>query len=308
MTTDNDDFPTHLTFSQRYGYEPLPEPMRVEEISDNLRREIWFLAKEFILEKRVQSGAVTFSGPPRYRFYQKDSLYFQRVFGKLLNAADPNVSYSAVYGQFEQILLFGKFNEVIDFLEILLNDREKSNGFAAKVSTIEELFEHYAASYWLDTSRQPYRFVPRSSHEQGKTTRQAIEILRESQMNGAAAHLRQAVEHINARQHADSIADSIHAVESVARVIDSEANTTLGPALSSLERAGVLRHTALRQAFEKLYGYTSDEQGIRHALLDKDGADVGPDEALFMFGACASFAAYLTSKHRQSEEGKAGGA
>ena len=37
MTTES---PYPLTFSQRYGYEPLPEPMRPGEISPDLRREI----------------------------------------------------------------------------------------------------------------------------------------------------------------------------------------------------------------------------------------------------------------------------
>ena len=73
------------------------------------------------------------------------------------------------------------------------------------------------------------------------------------------------------------------------------------PALDSLEKGGLLKHTALKAAFKKLYGYTSDEQGIRHSLLDQDSADVGLDEAMFMFGACASFAAYLAQKHRQAE-------
>ena len=122
-------------------------------------------------------------------------------------------------------------------------------------------------------------------------------------MEGAASHLRQAVDHINAYQYADAITDSILAVESVARIIDSRASTTLGPALKSLEKAGLLSHPTLKQAFEKLYGYTSDEQGVRHALLDRGTADVGVDEAIFMFGACASFAAYLTQKHRQAGGG-----
>ena len=32
-------FPAHFTFSQRYGYEPLPGPMQLEQLSDDLRRE-----------------------------------------------------------------------------------------------------------------------------------------------------------------------------------------------------------------------------------------------------------------------------
>lgn len=118
-------------------------------------------------------------------------------------------------------------------------------------------------------------------------------------MDGAASHLRNAADHINAQQYADAIADSIHAVESVARMIAPKSSTTLKPALRSLEKAGTLKHPVLRQAFEKLYGYTSDEQGIRHALINQNAADVDLDEAIFMFGACASFAAYLTQKHRQ---------
>ena len=121
-------------------------------------------------------------------------------------------------------------------------------------------------------------------------------------MEGASSHLEQAADHINARQYADSIVDSIHAVESVARIIDPKSSKTLKPALNSLEKAGLLTHPALKDAFNKLYGYTSDEQGIRHALHDQGAADVGLDEAIFMFGACASFAAYLTEKHRKAGE------
>ena len=108
---------------------------------------------------------------------------------------------------------------------------------------------------------------------------------------------------MNAQRYSDSIVDSIHAVESVARIIDPKSSQILGPALTSLASAGVIKHPALKEAFSKLYGYTSDEQGIRHPLLDKDAPAVGLDEAMLMFGACASFAAYLVSKHRQTETG-----
>ena len=179
----------------------------------------------------------------------------------------------------------------------MINDGHDTMHFLDRT---KELFEQHGAAYWLDTSQRPYQFFPRATKEQGDTTRKAIETLREENMHGASTHLRQAAEHINAQQYADSIADSIHAVESVARVIDPKANKALVPALKSLEDAGLLKHPALREAFRKLYGYTSDEQGIRHALINQTAADVGLDEAIFMFGACASFAAYLAHKHRQA--------
>lgn len=41
MTDRQSSSTRHLTFSERYGYEQLPEPMQLEQLSDELRREIW---------------------------------------------------------------------------------------------------------------------------------------------------------------------------------------------------------------------------------------------------------------------------
>ena len=82
----------------------------------------------------------------------------------------------------------------------------------------------------------------------------------------------------------------------VARRLDPKASGTLGPALASLQRREGL-HPTLSGAFTKLYGYTSNEQGIRHALLNQPGANVGMEEAVFMLAACASFASHLWRKH-----------
>jgi hypothetical protein len=46
----------------------------------------------------------------------------------------------------------------------------------------------------------------------------------------------------------------------------------------------------------KLYAYSSDEDGIRHALLDKENSNVGLDEAIFMYVACAAFISYMLRK------------
>ncbi len=40
----------------------------------------------------------------------------------------------------------------------------------------------------------------------------------------------------------------------------------------------------------KLYGYSSDEDGIRHAILEEK--EIGFDEAKFMLVACSGFVNY----------------
>ena len=41
MPNSKNNFADSLTFSQREGYAPLPKPMQLEELSADLRREIW---------------------------------------------------------------------------------------------------------------------------------------------------------------------------------------------------------------------------------------------------------------------------
>jgi hypothetical protein len=53
-------------------------------------------------------------------------------------------------------------------------------------------------------------------------------------------------------------------------------------------------HPALNRSLSALYGYTSDANGIRHALLDESSLDFV--DAKFMLVACAAFVNYLIGK------------
>ena len=295
MTNDLGDPPKHLTFSQRHGYEPLPAPMRLDEISDDLRREIWNTIRQLLLGIQESENSDYFN--------TKEQRFIERVRGGYNKLSENKIStyYRNVFVRFERDCLHIKFNKFLEMLEFLINDQYFSSDYSKILAErIRSLFEKYGAAYWLNTSRRPYWFIPSASKEQGEATWQAVKTVEEGGIAaGATAHLRKAAEHLNAGRYADSISDSIHAVESVARVIDPKANKKLGPALNSLETEGLLNHPALKDAFNKLYAYTSDEQGIRHPLLEKSAAAVGLDEAVFMFGACASFSAYLVNRYQK---------
>ena len=51
----------------------------------------------------------------------------------------------------------------------------------------------------------------------------------------------------------------------------------------------------LEEAFNKLYGYTSNEGGIRHALSEGDTPPTF-DDAKYMLVSCSAFVNYLISK------------
>ena len=308
MNDNQDHSEKYLTFSQREGYESMPEPMSSGELSTDLRKEIWNETRRLLLLMRAKSPLdIAFFGAGD--FGEDATRVIERIMGKLQNTTEDEIStdFDVVQDTFKNHILDSPFNVVLDLVESILYEIPKLKIKKDRFSTeIRRSFEKHSATYRLDTSSLPPRFFARCTKMQGEATRSAIETIRASGMEGADTHLREAATHINGRRFADSIRNSIHAVESVARTIDPRAKT-LGPALDSLQKSGLLKHPALKEAFSKLYGYTSDEQGIRHALLDKGSPDVDLDEAMFMFGACASFAAYLVNKHRKAAQTQGSG-
>jgi hypothetical protein len=108
-------------------------------------------------------------------------------------------------------------------------------------------------------------------------------------------HLRRALELLSDRESPDyrnSIKESISAVESLVATVAGEKGT-LGQLIKKLEDEIGL-HPALRTAFGSLYGYTSDEDGIRHAILESE--TVGFEDAKFFLVVCSAFVNFVESK------------
>lgn len=115
-----------------------------------------------------------------------------------------------------------------------------------------------------------------------------------SQHNEVKKHLEQALSLLSDRENPDfrnSIKESISAVESLAKKVTGDPKATLGEALKKLKENKPL-HPAFEQALQKLYGWTSDGDGIRHAL--SDATSVTSADARFMLIVCSAFVNYLT--------------
>ena len=94
--------------------------------------------------------------------------------------------------------------------------------------------------------------------------------------------------------YGNSIKESISAVESLSKIVVQNNKATLGQALKAIEKKYHIPES-LQKAFSALYGYTSNEGGIRHSLLEKN-VKIDLEEAGFMLIACSAFVNYLISK------------
>ena len=281
--------PRTLTFSQIQGYEQIPGSLKLEELPGEARTQIWNVFYLFI-----ESSA---ERPPR-----RATPYVVGVWAEILRSKHAlidgcpldewNSEFDSICSDLRRSIETLPFNQVFDLVQFVLRRCACPTEFAA---AMKHVFTRCRLAYTIDEGKPP-TIVPAVTPEEGDAVVGALRTLRESGLDGAASHLRSASEFINARDWAGSVRESIHAVESVARQLDPAASRSLRPALASLKKQGAL-HPALEDAFNKLYGYTSDEQGIRHPRLDGADDNVGLDEAVFMLNACASFASYLWRKH-----------
>lgn len=125
---------------------------------------------------------------------------------------------------------------------------------------------------------------------------EAISRARNEGLYGTHEHFRTALEFLGKKPQPDyrnSIKEAISAVESIVKQISGSSSQGLDSALDELDKYTEI-HGALKSGFKKLYGYSSDENGIRHAILDQP--NVGFAEAKYMIVSCSAFANYLIAK------------
>lgn len=273
---------TYLPFSQRNGLAPIPPQLNLCEVSAELRRLIEYsLIKEMDRYRRYNGVRYVFSKgwdvvaadfhvnflKQRASSFANDSKLTKEKIGRL-------ISESSYEGLFDLVEFFARHPNCSSFLRVDLADAFKSARAAYRI---------------IDN-----QIVAIGTQEEAGSFERAISM---SESTGALAsrkHLIGAGMALRSGNWADSVRESIHAVEAAARRVNPNART-LGEALKILEKSGYI-HGSLKSAFEKLYGYTNDEDGIRHALSDSE-ARVDEVDALFMLGACASFVSYLIARH-----------
>ena len=280
--------PRKLTFSQAQGYEELPGPLKLEELPSEARVRIWNVFYVSISASKTSSGEIVHPW--------REILLAMHASHHNLPLDEWNNSFKGNRRNLRQWVETLRFNKVFDLIQFVLRQPQCPRPF---IDLMKGAFASSNLAYTIDETPPP-TIIPAVTDAEGNTIIESLQALRRAGLDGSASHLREASECINRNDWAGSIRESINAVESVARRLDPKASRTLGPALASLEKHVAL-HPALKEAFTKLYGYTSNEQGIRHALLDRSTAEVGIDEAVFMLGACASFASYLWRKHAVGE-------
>ena len=266
-------------FSQRKGLKPVAKIIQIDSMNSELRNSLWNTLDETVwfpdnFTHDEKSGTRPFSHALWFHFFKEPI------------DSRPSRNFQ-ILAKIRDHFFSCEWFEVYDFLEFVVGyyQRFKPN-LARSLNSI------------LERELSGYRFV--SGQLTDITNAQEIEMLEtalaDSRFAGVDTHLQQALDLYANRENPDyrnSIKESISAVENMARLVSGNPKAMLSDALKAIEKNGLL-HNALKDGFIKLYGYTSDADGIRHAMLEEPNLKAA--DARYFLLSCTSFVNYLKAQ------------
>lgn len=274
-----------MRFSERYKYKPVRDVLQIDSMDDELRNSLWS-ALQMNIWLHVQLSRYT----GRAFFDMNDEIHtlFVRLWLHYFKLPVDNLhdDWPATISRLRQEFFGWEWYEVYDFVEFVVGNYP----FQDKKSFIG------ICNHFLERECSAYRFVNgvivRITDEEEVL---AIENALKNAEGPVRTHLHRALELLSDRKSPDyrnSIKESISAIESLVGNVLGEKGT-LGNLIKKLvEEIGV--HPALGKAFSNLYGYTSDQDGIRHAIMES--GTVNFEDAKFFLVVCSAFANFVSSK------------
>ena len=280
-----------LSFSERYGYTPVRNQLQFENMDDSLKNRIWnLLERSFWREKLyldLNSNVIYGLNAKEAHFVESFICGFLKKPSHLIPHSEKN-AHSLIWQEYQR-LQWDKVYSLLEFLnDSIQNDFQQLNyiQFSPFTELVNEILEDEGAAYRFINDN----ITPITSEPEIKAIESNIE---DNHYPGVQAHIKSALEHLSRREKPDypnSIKESISAVESICQVITGEKDKDLNAILKKLDL-----HPALRQGYEKLYAYTSNENGIRHANFENE-ADLKLEDALYFLVSCSAFVNYLKAK------------
>lgn len=142
-------------------------------------------------------------------------------------------------------------------------------------------------------------FVPITNEEQIKCLNDSLNISKSKDLFGVYAHISASIQLLANKElngidkYRNTIKEAISAVEALCNKLNNKKSKGLSGALNQLQPK-IKIHSSLEQGFIKLYGYTSDSDGIRHPIMDEPDLDL--EDAVYMLVTCSAFVNYIIQK------------
>lgn len=276
-----------MKFSQRQGFSSVRSIIQIDNIDRSLRVALW----NEIFSAWFSRDLFLVSNHWHYVSTAKENIYKNFWSKHLEEPLDELPKTPKDYlVNLKTYFLECDWFEVYDFIEWFLQNYSfgNTNEMTKRLNSL------------LESNLSGYRVVgtlitPITSSEEIESIDQSLSI--DSKYAVVRTHLQTALERLSDKESPDfrnSIKESISSVEALCKILTDDPKASLGKALKLLNDKKPIP-PALKTAFEKLYGYTSNNEGIRHALSDE--SNLGLADAKYMLVTCSAFVNFLIEKY-----------
>lgn len=291
-----------MLFSQRTGLSPKKEIIQTDSMDLDLVNRLWNNVYEYL--------DCFFNG---YDNYTKTYFRFIpiEIWGNFYKYTIDKIpgKTAVMFTEIKNAYFNSAWYRIYDFIEFIANIKfEAKNIHYDDRDLVQNQFVRASQNFIekcneaLKSELSGYRFisnkiVPVSDiYEVEAIENTLTEANNQQSLTGVKTHLETAIKLFSDRknpEYRNSIKESISAIESICQVITGNKKATLGDALKKISE-NVNIHPALVKSFSNLYGYTSDSDGIRHAMTEESSIDF--EDAKYMLVTCSSFIHYLVVK------------
>lgn len=273
-----------MKFSQRIGKTPVKTVLQVESMDDDLKNGLWNIILEDFFSRfenlEIYGEESERSNICKYIWIDFFNLPIDTV---PVSVHAPSVKYmiSHLRGWFFK----ASWYEIYDLIEFLIP-------FTGDFTEIcNQILQKEVSGYRIINGQ-----VTQITSE-GEIAEIEEALTASDQWQSVNTHLGASLNFLADRKNPDyrnSIKESISAVEALCLRLGGNANGKFADSLTEIDKKIGL-HGSLKRAFTALYGYASDEGGIRHALTD-EGTTPTFEDAKFMLVSCSAFINYLKAK------------
>ena len=269
-------------FSERKGIKHFSDIVQVNSLNERTRNKIYSATIELIEKDKKRGEFIEYIYTEIFSLTKNDIPIKSLEFG----------IFSDYYADVENEILLNlrncEYHEVFDFIEGIIRGTRLDNQKKTYIDDINRIFIEENVNYRIING-----LITDLLNEE---TIKEIEETLENPHIVVANHYSKALELLyKSKDYDNSIKESISSVESICQILTSNNKATLGDTLKLLKDK---IHPAMKSAFEKLYGYTSDANGIRHANGLGEGNSTF-EEAKYMLISCSAFVNYLKENFKE---------
>jgi len=281
-----------MRFSERYGYKEVEKALVREKIPTTLKNRLWgWISSPFLSGENYTKAFLIHLWD---KFYKKD---IDELFSPDTRGYTPYGKAVQSYFDYRRNIQYVKdwffkveWFEVFDFIEFLYENYPDKD----VIDRLNPLLNSV-----LEEENLAYRIVdgivtPLIDKEQIKEIEKALNP--PDKFAPVREHIKNALKHLSDKKEPDyegSIRESVHAVESLAKII-----TGKDKSLSGLIQSLTETHYNLREGFKELYNWSS--KNLRHGKSGKE-LPAGFEEVIYMMVTCSAFVNYVIAKYGEGE-------